>query len=196
VLLFDQTGDGESQGDPNALGWDGEQDVDAAIAFLEQRPEVDRGRIGGIGLSVGGELLLQTAAHSHALRAVVAEGAGSRSLGEEVERPGADKWPVAFPISAMMTAGFAVFGNGRPPPHLKDLLPRIAPRSVFLIYTTHGVDTEDLNPQYYDAAGAPRLIWKIPEASHTGGIDARPRAYERRVVGFFDDALLGRPAGA
>jgi hypothetical protein len=25
---------------------------------------------------------------------------------------------------------------------------------------------------------------------HTGGIDARPRQYERRVAGFFDDALL------
>jgi hypothetical protein len=33
-------------------------------------------------------------------------------------------------------------------------------------------------------------LWKIPEASHTGGIEARPREYERRVVGFFDRALL------
>ena len=36
---------------------------------------------------------------------------------------------------------------------------------------------------------APRLSWVIPEAEHTGGIDARPREYERRVVGFFDQAL-------
>lgn len=32
--------------------------------------------------------------------------------------------------------------------------------------------------------------WEIPEASHTGGITARPDEYERRVVGFFDRALL------
>jgi hypothetical protein len=32
----------------------------------------------------------------------------------------------------------------------------------------------------------------VPGAGHTGGIEARPAEYERRVVGFFDDALLGR----
>jgi fermentation-respiration switch protein FrsA (DUF1100 family) len=61
---------------------------------------------------------------------------------------------------------------------------------MFLIYTTHGVDTEDLNPVYFAAAHQPKAIWVIPEAEHTGGIDARPREYERRVVGFFDRALL------
>src|SRR5262249_27119571 len=64
VLLFDQRGEGRSDGDPNALGWSAETDVNAAIAFLETRPDVHRGRIGGLGLSVGGESLLQTAAHN------------------------------------------------------------------------------------------------------------------------------------
>jgi hypothetical protein len=30
-----------------------------------------------------------------------------------------------------------------------------------------------------------------PERTLDGGSDARPREYERRVVGFFDHALLG-----
>jgi len=194
VLLFDLRGDGESQGDPNGFGWDSENDVMAAVAYLNQRPDVDPRRIGGLGLSVGGELLLQTAAHSHDLRAVVSEGAGSRSIGEDLERPGADNWLVSFPIAAMISAGSALFSNTPPPPHLKDLVGRIAPRSVFLIYTTHGVDTEDLNPQYYEAAGEPKAIWKIPEAGHTGGLTARPQEYEQRVIAFFDRALLGEPA--
>src|SRR6185436_714092 len=62
VLLFDRRGEGESEGDPNALGWAGERDLGAAVAFLQRRSDVDRARIGGIGLSVGGELLLQAAA--------------------------------------------------------------------------------------------------------------------------------------
>jgi len=194
VLLFDLRGDGESQGDPNGFGWDSENDVMAAVAYLNQRPDVDPRRIGGLGLSVGGELLLQTAAHSHDLRAVVSEGAGSRSIGEDLERPGADNWLVSFPIAAMISAGSALFSNTPPPPHLKDLVGRIAPRSVFLIYTNHGVDTEDLNPQYYEAAGEPKAIWKIPEAGHTGGLTARPQEYEQRVIAFFDRALLGEPA--
>jgi hypothetical protein len=31
-----------------------------------------------------------------------------------------------------------------------------------------------------------------PGASHTGGIDAPPREYARRVIAFFDAALLGK----
>ena len=46
------------------------------------------------------------------------------------------------------------------------------------------------NPKYYAAAGQPKQIWEIPEAAHTGGIEARPKEYERRVIGFFDRALL------
>ena len=45
-------------------------------------------------------------------------------------------------------------------------------------------------PKYYAAAGEPKAIWKVDGAEHTGGLDARPAEYERRVVGFFDRALL------
>ena len=190
VLLFDLRGDGESGGDPNGFGWDSDKDVMAAVAYLKRRPDVRPDGIGGLGLSVGGELLLQTAAQDDDLQAVVSEGAGSRSIGEDIERPGADNWLVAFPIAAMISAGTTVFSNTPPPPHLKDLVGEIAPRSVLLIYTTHGVDTEDLNPQYYAAAGEPKTIWVIPEAGHTGGLTARPAEYERRVIAFFDRALL------
>ena len=49
----------------------------------------------------------------------------------------------------------------------------------------------NLNPTYYAAAGAPKTLWQVPGSGHVGGIDARPRQYERRVVGFFDRSLLG-----
>ena len=64
VLLFDRRGEGESDGDPNLFGWQGERDVHAAVAFLEGRPDVDPERIGGIGLSVGGEMMIEAAAES------------------------------------------------------------------------------------------------------------------------------------
>ena len=43
--------------------------------------------IGGLGLSVGGEMLLQTAAETTGLKAVVSEGAGRRSLREHLHIP-------------------------------------------------------------------------------------------------------------
>ena len=55
VLLLDRRGEGGSDGELNRFGWNGEGDLRAALDFLA--PKTDR--IGGLGLSVGGELLLQ-----------------------------------------------------------------------------------------------------------------------------------------
>src|SRR5918994_652278 len=54
VLLFDRRGEGASEGDSNLFGWGGERDIDAAVEFLRARSDVEPGRIGGIGFSVGG----------------------------------------------------------------------------------------------------------------------------------------------
>ena len=59
-------------------------------------------------------------------------------------------------------------------------------------YAGHGAGGEEFNDDYYRAASAPKRIWRIAEAKHTGGFAARPRDYERRVVGFFDEALQPR----
>ena len=56
-----------------------------AVDLLEQRPDVDSGRIGGLGLSVGDELMLQAAAeYLDGLDAVVSEGADTRTFVEDL----------------------------------------------------------------------------------------------------------------
>jgi hypothetical protein len=77
-----------------------------------------------------------------------------------------------------------------PPPALDGLVARIAPRPIFLIYAGRGGGGEELNQEYFDSALEPKTLWKIDEAGHVGGFDARPRAYEARVISFFDAALL------
>ena len=91
VLLFDRRGEGESDGDPNALGWRGTRDLEAAIAYLRSRPDVIPDRIGGVGLSVGGEMMFQAAAETDDFKAVVSEGAGIRSVREAVHMDGSEK---------------------------------------------------------------------------------------------------------
>jgi hypothetical protein len=49
-----------------------------------------------------------------------------------------------------------------------------------------------VNPAYYEAALPPKAIWEVAGSAHTGGIDAQPEEYERRIVGFFDRTLLER----
>jgi len=183
VLLFDRRGEGASEGDPNAVGWNGDRDIKAAIAFLRRQPDVDPNRIGGIGLSVGGELMLETASETDALKAVVSDGAGIRSA-----REASEIWH-ALPIWTGLTVGTVIFSNHTPPPNLNEIVDRIAPRPVFFIYASKGQGGEELSQTFYESARRPKAVWKVPGASHTGGIEARPREYERRMVGFFDAAL-------
>ena len=81
-------GNGQSQGDSNPYGWGSRKDLEAAIDFLVRRSDVRAGEIGGLGLSVGGELMLETAAYDRGLAAVVAEGAGFRTTHELFHQPG------------------------------------------------------------------------------------------------------------
>ena len=187
VLLFDRRGESESDGDGNLFGWRGDKDILAAIEFLKSRPDVDPGRIAGIGLSVGGELMLQAAVETDDLAAVISDGAGTRSFAEELEElHGPSKW-LALPMLAVKTASVAVFSNTAPPPKLSDLVPRIH-QPLLLIWATDG-GVETMNPTYFRLAQGPKSIWGIPEIGHMGGITARPKEYERRVIAFLEGAL-------
>src|SRR6266511_1155084 len=193
VLLLDPRGQGRSEGD--IVRWAGDRDIIGAVDYLRSRPDVDPGRIGGFGFSVGGELLLEAAAKSTGLKAVVSEGAGIRpgeglEAGEGMSEPIRALWN---PASLVMTAAVTVFSNHGPPPAIVDRIGRIAPRAVFLIYADPGLGGENTRqPKYYAAAGEPKSIWQVPGSRHTGGIDARPVEYEQRVIAFFDSALPKR----
>jgi uncharacterized protein len=189
VLLIDNRGQGESDGDPNAFGWDDETDVNAALDFLASRTDVDAHRIGALGLSVGGETLLETAAHTDRVRALVSEGAGARTWKEDHELPGPGRW-FGLPFFVAASATTALFSNTMPPESLKELVKEIPPRPVFLIHAKG----ETLNGVYYRSAGEPDNweIWEVPGAKHVGGLEARPQEYERRVTAFFDRALQPR----
>jgi len=186
VLLVDRRGTGESDGEPNGYGWGSGLDIDAAVEFLQGRPDVDRHRIGGLGLSVGGELLLEAAASNTGLRAVVSEGAGIRSVNEFVELDSADRW-LFVPLSVSSTVATAVFANDLPPASLTDLVPRIHV-PLFFIYSANGQGGEELSKTFYEAANEPKAIW-TPSGGHVGGLESDPAEYERRVISFFDESL-------
>jgi len=192
VLLFDRRGEGESDGDFNAFGWGGDADIKAAITFLAQRPDVDATRIGGLGLSVGGEMMLETAAEDARLRAVVSEGAGVRSLAEHWDDPGPAAAQKPFSDWVIQTLALTVLANQPPPPSLSDVVADIAPRPLLLIRGLDGQQQEMLNRVYYDAARQPKALWEVPGAGHTAALASQPQEYERRVIGFFDRALLAR----
>jgi fermentation-respiration switch protein FrsA (DUF1100 family) len=186
VLLFDRRGEGESEGDPNLLGWEGTRDLEAAVAYLRTRQDVEDGRIGGVGLSVGGEMMLQEAAETDGLRAIVSEGAGVRSVREAVHVDGAEKLAFSW-LFGLNTTATTIFTSNLPPPSLIDLSSEIT-EPVFFIHATPGGGGEILTEKYYEAAKGPKEYWAAP-GGHTGAIAAAPEEYERRVVGFFDRTI-------
>ena len=192
VLLFDRRGEGESEGDFNAYGWGGDADLEAAVGFLAQRDDVDPRRIGGLGLSVGGEMLLEAAAEDARLQAVVSEGASVRSLAEHWDDPDLAGLRKPFTPLVAQTAAVGILANRRPPPGLLGLVGRISPRSLMLIRGLDGQPAEVLNRAFLEAARPPKELWEVSGAGHTAALSAQPREYERRVLGFFDRALLGR----
>jgi fermentation-respiration switch protein FrsA (DUF1100 family) len=190
VLLFDRRGEGESEGDPNTFGWQGERDIHAAVAFLQRRPDVDPDRIGGIGLSVGGEMMIEAAAESSALKAIVSEGASSRSVRDE--HANGSGWQELLGNS-FATGATALFSNNLPPRSLKSLVPEIS-GAAFFVYGERGQPAErPANTAFYALAHEPKEIWEVPGSGHIGGTEAQPQEYERRVTAFFDREL--RPKG-
>ena len=185
VLALDNPGNGESEGHSNGLGDNAQPGVDAAVGWLSRRPDVDPGRIAGVGTSLGGEVLLEAAARDRRLRAVVSDGAARPQDSREVGDP-------SLPERVLGTLGLqAVRGISgmRPAPSLFGLMPDIVPRPVLLIAGGH-VEDEVLTNRRYRAEGGPRVeLWTVPGAGHTAGLRERPAEYERRVIGFLDRAL-------
>jgi uncharacterized protein len=184
VLLYDARGRGESGGVPNAYGWDWPNDVAGAIAFLRHQPDVDPHRIAALGLSTGADVLIEVAATRHDLAAVVSDGATARSLADT--RPlgvftTASTWPILAATRVLSGSG-----PGRP---LAELAPRVAPTPLLLISSGRFGGERELNQRYAAVSRPPYAWWDLRDVHHTAGIRERPRAYERRVVGFIERAV-------
>ena len=189
VLLFDRRGEGASDGDPNAFGWGGEKDIEAAVAYLRDRPDVDPDRIGGIGLSVGGELLLQAAAGHPALGRSCPRAPDTARSARAEDMPGAR-------VDTLV--GLPARGHdGR---RHRVLQPRAARRPRALRRPDRPAPAAaHRGPEQRAHRGAQRRLLRRGRASPrrcgrspapaTSAASTRAAEYERRVVGFFDRAL-------
>jgi pimeloyl-ACP methyl ester carboxylesterase len=186
VLALDNPGNGESEGHSNGLGYNAQPGVDAALRWLSRRPDVDPQRIAGFGSSLGAEVLLEAAARTPRLRAVVADGPTRPMDGERVgDHPLAQR---AF--GAVLLQAVRGVSGMREAPSLIGLMPRIAPRPVLLIAGGVGAPDEiPANRAYRDAGGPTTQLWELPDTGHTGGLRTHPADYERRTTSFLDRAL-------
>jgi fermentation-respiration switch protein FrsA (DUF1100 family) len=188
VLAVNLRGFGSSDGQMNRLGWNGSRDIGAAVEFLMGREEVES--IGGLGLSMGAEVLIGAASEYPALQAVVAEGATCRSLDELKAVP--ENGNLLNSLGYRIAYFWVGVLSGDEPPAIT-LIESIegAQDTEFLFVVAGTVDEEiTYNGLFAEAAGEHGSLWVIPETGHTAGLKDHPEEYERRVVEFFTGALL------
>jgi dipeptidyl aminopeptidase/acylaminoacyl peptidase len=187
VLAFDWRGHGESGGDGTTWGMDEQCDLAAAVNFLTGRPEVDATRIGALGFSMGGMIILKMAETDPRLRAVVVEGTFT-SLEDEV-RHDHGRWGWWSGTVAALTLRLAGVQLDRARPI--DSLCRISPRPLLIIDGTADRDLpREIAKRMYDAACQPKELWMIEGATHTTYHERGGAALDRRLVRFFGDALM------
>ena len=191
VLALDNPGNGESDGHSNGLGDNAQPAIAAGLDYLERRPDVNPERIAGFGLSLGGEVLLDAAAHDRRLAAVVSDGAARPMDGDEASPKGTLEGAIGW---LTMQLGARHLGHEDVAVADPDDAPdRAAPGAARRRRRLPRRDP-GLAPVPRRGRRAPSQLWELPDTGHTAGLRKHPAAYERRTVGFLDRALAGRLA--
>lgn len=193
ALLFDFAGHGKSEGSQVTYGIRERHDVTAAIDYLRQRGDVDMERVAILGYSLGAITAVMSAAEHPALRAVVIE-SGFSDLHHDIGKLFARYTGLpAFPFVRLVI----FWGQRIARVRLSEVRPAqiigdIAPRPVLIISDLRdALADEPYDGEYlYQAAGEPKELWQVAEATHVNAFGVEPEAWIDHVCGFLDAHLV------
>jgi len=193
VLLYDSRNCGESEGTLTTLGLQEVNDVEGAVAFILAESEEEKPRIGLLGHSMGGATVLMAGARNERVRAVIAQSTYTsleENIGSSLQQlTGLPPFPFA-PLVVYFGEQQSGMEIGQVKPI--EVIGELSPRAVLLV---HGALDELVAVSnvhaLYAAAGEPRELYVIANAGHGGLPQAGAEEYERRVVGFLEQNLLG-----
>ncbi len=188
VLLYDQRASGASEGDMLSWGWRDVADVPGAVAYLENRPEVDSNRIGVWGCSTGAEIAIAAAAQIEAIQAVVAD-APYYSTAKDLPPPASLEDWLGLPFYPLFIKVMEWRTGAAASAPLSEAIARIAPRPLLLISAGDDFERRQVE-QHYAHAQEPKELWHISNTPHCGGPTAVPQVYAERLLNFFNQALL------
>jgi dipeptidyl aminopeptidase/acylaminoacyl peptidase len=191
VLLFDFRAHGESGGKRTSLGYHEQKDIDAALAFLKTRREIDPRRIGIYGFSMGGSSAILTAAKTGAFAAVVADSAFTSLRDQAREAITGFYHLPSFPFLHLTILGYELYFRTRVDAISPiGVVAAIAPKPVLIIAGEGDkLIPSDNGRKLFAAANEPKGLWIIPGADHGGTLAAAGIEYEKRVGDFFDKNL-------
>ena len=187
VLAYDQRGHGESGGRGNALGWENTLDVGAATSFLEAQEDVSA--IGAMGLSLGGEVLLGAASAYPGIRAIAADGATHRTIGDYLALTGRGNIFRSWTTRVMYATAGIVSGQ-EPPGAIVDSIGAAQDTAFLFIAAGNVPDESAYGTRFLEAAGARGELWTVPDVGHIQAFARYPEEYTEHIVGFFHETLI------
>ncbi|TLN05269.1 hypothetical protein FDZ74_13830 [bacterium] len=171
----------------STLGLREAADLKSAAALVARQPGVEW--IAVLGFSAGGTAAILGALDTPQIRAVIAEG-HFRSLEYEIENsrpaPLSTEWQAQRWIELWYRLRSSAWPAQVSP---IDTLPGLQPRPVLLVFGEREADNAGAADQLA-AAGPSAELWIVPGAGHGGYLQANPREYEARLLGFLESARL------
>ena len=196
VLLFDRRGEGRSEGEPNAWGWGGDATSRPRSRTCSGGPTSSPAGSAGSASRSAARCCSRRRRETDALDAVVSEGAGARSIREDLdeEMPASDADPRRRRSARSRRPAMAVFAHQPPPPDLQQLAGRMQAPALLIAAPNSG-HGEELNRGYAAAAGA-RAVGdpRVRPRRRAGGPARGVRAARRRLLR--RSSALSRPASA
>jgi len=197
LLLMDFRGHGESRGRMSSFGWREQRDLEGALAFLGQQPDIPARPYGFYGISMGGSVGLMVAARDERLGAVAAD-----SPFTDLRTSISQHLKLMFPWLPRMPFGWFCevtyrLWFGAWPAQFSPLAaaPALSPRPLLLIQSAGDVRVPlEGARQIHQAAGEPKELWVIPVADHLAGYSHDPEAYITRLATFFEKSPRQTPA--
>jgi fermentation-respiration switch protein FrsA (DUF1100 family) len=165
--------------------------VEAAVTFVHQTAGADA-PVALFGHSMGAATVLLAAVKIPEVSAVIAESAYTSvedNISEGVrELTGLPPFPFA-PLIVFFgerEAGVDI-RSVRP----LDVVGQISPRPLLLIHgELDGLILPENSRRLYEAAREPKELYLVPNAGHSGFLQAAPEEYPRRILAFLEKYLL------
>lgn len=192
VLLSTVRAHDENEGALIGFGLNEMPDLDTWFEFLVAQPEISPEKIGMLGNSLGGSMVIQYAADNPRINAVVAHSAFSSmadtintSIRYYTDLP-------AFPFADLIRFWAERELGGR----IEDIdaslwIGQLSPRPVLILHsTTDIVISQESGELLFAAANEPKELWQVENVDHASFDQQLAQEFELRVVAFFDRYLL------
>ncbi len=193
VFLYDSRRHGDSEGKFCTYGFYEKHDTSTLISWLQSRTDLEIGKIGLFGSSMGAAVALQVAARDKRVAVVVAESgfATLRTIFDDYQKRMTKlPWHYLRNLVIVRSERMAHF-------KASSVSPVDAARDVHVpIFILHGTEDRLIKSSYsqqlYESAGDPKELWLIENANHSNMAEVGGEEYYKRILDFFASVMAKR----